>query len=83
MDKSVNVFNQFQEWDQKDKLHRLVNKGVLTPAQFRFYKIYADLSSEMNSRFKTKSMAVCNVCERHGVSHMMVYRAINFMEQNL
>ena len=83
MNESVNVFEQYREWERSGKLQPLIKTGVLTPSQFRFYTIYTEVSAEMKSRFKTKSMAVCNICERHGVSHMMVYRAINFMEQNL
>lgn len=83
MIQTVQVFDQYKEWETQGKLNRLVIAGIISPKQVRAYQMTADFRRELKSRFKTKGSAVVNICDKYKVSRDTFYTGINFMEQEL
>lgn len=80
---TVQVFDQYKQWDEEGKLPKLVKRGVLTPSQYRFYIVYDEFRAAMKKRFANKGNVVCDLCEKHKIVPMTFYRARRFMEQQL
>ena len=80
MPEPTKAFILLTELEVQGKLHDAIREGIISARHQKYLNIYNAYKRE-TSRFKTKCMKIASVCDLFKVSHMEVYRAINFMER--